>query len=84
MLGSLILYLKGMRIMMFQLSGFYCRFWSSGFETGFQGSRILGGGHGIQGCKFRVGGLVIRWFRATACLNPKPQTPYSGLLVPFT
>ena len=24
MLGSLILYLKGMRIMMFQLSGFYC------------------------------------------------------------
>ena len=29
MLGSLILYLKGMRIMMFQLSGFYCRvsFW---------------------------------------------------------
>ena len=25
MLGSLILYLKGMRIMMFQLSGFYCK-----------------------------------------------------------
>ena len=25
MLGSLILYLKGMRIMMFQLSGLYCR-----------------------------------------------------------
>ena len=25
MLGSLILYHKGMRIMMFQLSGFYCR-----------------------------------------------------------
>ena len=25
MLGSLILYLKGMRIIMFQLSGFYCR-----------------------------------------------------------
>ena len=24
MLGSLILYLKGMRIVMFQLSGFYC------------------------------------------------------------
>ena len=23
--GSLILYFKGMRIMMFQLSGFYCR-----------------------------------------------------------
>ena len=26
MLGSLILYLKGMRRMMFQLSGFYCNF----------------------------------------------------------
>ena len=25
MLGFLILYLKGMRIMMFQLSGFYCK-----------------------------------------------------------
>ena len=25
MLGSLILYLKGMRITMFQLSGFYCK-----------------------------------------------------------
>ena len=25
MLGSLILYLKGMRTTMFQLSGFYCR-----------------------------------------------------------
>ena len=25
MLGSLILYLKGMRIMMLQLSGFHCR-----------------------------------------------------------
>ena len=24
-LGSLIVYLKGMRIMMFQLSGYYCR-----------------------------------------------------------
>ena len=24
-LGSLILYIKGMRILMFQLSGFYCR-----------------------------------------------------------
>ena len=30
-LGSLILYLKGMRRMMFQLSGFYCRFLSSPF-----------------------------------------------------
>ena len=34
MLGSPILYLKAMRILMFQLSGFYCR--SFGFE-GFRG-----------------------------------------------
>ena len=34
MLGSLILYLKGMRIMMFQLSGFYCtRLDGSGFRV---------------------------------------------------
>ena len=26
MLGSLILYFKGMRLMMFQLSGFYCNY----------------------------------------------------------
>ena len=32
MLGSLILYLMGMRIMMFQLSGFYCRV-VGGFES---------------------------------------------------
>ena len=31
MLGSLIVYLKGMRIMMFQLSGFYSR--ASGFRA---------------------------------------------------
>ena len=39
MLGSLILYFKGMRIMIFQLSGFYYRgFWSlgaSGLRIGF-------------------------------------------------
>ena len=29
MLGSLMLYLKGMRIIMFQLSGFYCKVWYS-------------------------------------------------------
>ena len=29
MLGSLILYLRGMRIMMFQLSGFYCNWFVS-------------------------------------------------------
>ena len=40
MLGSLILYLKGMRIMMFQLSGFYCSIW------GLRGLGVFG---------FRVG-----------------------------
>ena len=35
MLGSLILYLKGMRIMMFQLSGFYCRVAGSELDCGF-------------------------------------------------
>ena len=29
-LGSPILYLKGMRVLMFQLSGFYCRLWDVG------------------------------------------------------
>ena len=33
MLGSLILYLKGMRIMMFQLSGFYCRVFGFGSQS---------------------------------------------------
>ena len=31
MLGSPILYLKGMRILMFQLSGFYCRSFKKAF-----------------------------------------------------
>ena len=38
MLGSLILYLKGMRIMMFQLSGFYCR--DLGGSGDFSKSRV--------------------------------------------
>ena len=42
MLGSLILYLKGMRIMMFQLSGFYCRVFK-GFSF-FGGVFFFGGG----------------------------------------
>ena len=33
-LGSLILYLKGMRLMMFQLSGFYCKGIYKGSFTG--------------------------------------------------
>ena len=34
-LGSLILYLQGMRIMMFQLSGFYCRAYVAAQGLGF-------------------------------------------------
>ena len=50
-LGSLILYLKGMRIMMFQLSGFYCRAYSKlriplliSFRSRRPGNTKLGGG----------------------------------------
>ena len=38
MLGSLIVYFKGMRIMMFQLSGYYCRAEGPGCEV----LRLLG------------------------------------------
>ena len=44
MLGSLILYLKSMRISMFQLSGFYCRAWSEGvpgLRHRFQGLKLF-------------------------------------------
>ena len=37
MLGSLILYLKGMRIMMFQLSGFFFKDFPSGRRVQDQG-----------------------------------------------
>ena len=43
MLGSPILYLKGMRILMFQLSGFYYRV----------------SGSGVQGLGFRVQGFRV-------------------------
>ena len=50
MLGSPLLYLKGMGILMFQLSGFYCR----GLGVwGFRGSGVLG----FRGLAFRVKGL---------------------------
>ena len=43
MLGSLIIYLKGMRRMMFQLSGFYYRFRVSGCgPEGIGASRFSG------------------------------------------
>ena len=47
MLGSLILYLKGMRIMMFQLSGFYYRV----------SCRVIQGQRCSRGSAPRVSGL---------------------------
>ena len=40
-LGSLILYLRGMRILMFQLSGFYCRSFLQAFSRFLQGAFAL-------------------------------------------
>ena len=47
MLGSPILYLKAMRILMFQLSGFYCRFseLEAGFEMCIAGFLSVGAGY---------------------------------------
>ena len=70
MLGSPILYPKGMRIMMFQLSGFYCR--GSGFGalwiSEFRGSGLWNLAVGLQegmwefskiGVLFFWGGVLI-------------------------
>ena len=42
MLESLILYLKGMRILMFQLSGFYYSIWALGFSMAVTAGSSLG------------------------------------------
>ena len=42
MLGSLILYLKGMRIMMFQLSGFYYKGFQESEDSRHLGFGVLG------------------------------------------
>ena len=56
MLGSLILYLKGMRIMMFQLSGFYCNIIE---KVNLCWARVLSPlvGHIQQGCVWVAIGL---------------------------
>ena len=61
MLGSLILYLKAIRIVMFQLSGFYYK-----PRPGFGG---LGFRVWVQGLGFRVQGLGFRGL-------PGPQLTY--------
>ena len=52
MLGSLILYLKGMRIMMFQLSGFYYTYTPESRQA--QTPRFQGLGLRVWGSGFRV------------------------------
>ena len=59
MLGSLILYLQGMRTTMFQLSGFYC-IGFGGFEV--TGSRIWVSRFGIRVLSVELWELL--WFRA--------------------
>ena len=59
MLGFPILYLKGVRIMMFQLSGFYYKGCSKGYYTVLLGFRACGSGYevvdfGFQDWSFRV------------------------------
>ena len=58
MLGSLVLYLKGMRRMMFQVSGFYYRVKGSGHLLGLRIWFLVSGGGlgipGIPGFRFRV------------------------------
>ena len=56
-LGSPILYLKGMRIMMFQLSGFYCRVLGFPSRVAFTGSIRVHYGFRSWGFWFKVLGL---------------------------
>ena len=70
MLGSLILYLYSMRIMMFQLSGFYCRvvvfccFLRALFRLHVQQeflTRVVGLGLRVQCLKVRIFQGVLNW-----------------------
>ena len=64
--GSLILYLKGMRTTMFQLSGFYCWFCNrlaSPSATGFSVQGILDCVGGSGPLRFYVGASRVSiWF----------------------
>ena len=53
MLGSLILYLKGMRILMFQLSGFYCR------GLGAEGFRVYGELYPPRPCSLQTSSALL-------------------------
>ena len=56
MLGSLILYLKGMRIMMFQLSGYY--------HTSAIKAPLKGEGLGFRGFRVQGLGLLLPFFHS--------------------
>ena len=56
MLGSPILYLKGWRILMFQLSGFYYRI-NQGWVLRFSGFLVLGLGFWVRALGFGILGL---------------------------
>ena len=62
MLGSLILYPKGMRIMMFQLSGFYCKGCRSEFQAQGLGQGLPFGQRGfrLQDSRASVPGFEMR------------------------
>ena len=67
MLGSLTIYLKGMRRMMFQLSGFYCRSLIDPFKEPL-GALILYL-KGMRRMMFQLSGFYCKFrFRVT----PKP------------
>ena len=67
MLGSPILYLKGMRIMMFQLSGFYCKAPCT-LIVYTLAPKYLYRDHSTANMYY-----ISTWTRrVTACMEPKP------------
>ena len=70
MLGSPILYLKGMRILMFQLSGFYCIPKSVKCIHSATKLRDIG----VSGKKR----ALVRPLEAAAALQPPPEVGISG------
>ena len=69
MLGSLILYLKGMRTTTFQLSGFYSSRFHLWSRISAKRPRDLGGQHAAKG-SYTLGSLRI----SQRLKKPKPQT----------
>ena len=76
MLGSPILYLKGMRILMFQLSGFYYIIVTTDFEQNLRGRAPRAGSYAnlLSGFRFSDVGLM-GWSAPMETLN----SPCRGL-----